>query len=108
MSGIKKHRVKNCAKRRLPEVAMASAHYLMFRCPDGCDQNASIEFVDLENIGDGEGVFVFNLKCPKCKKGYHYKIHLGPFGCHTVYGMTWKEQVDYWEKGGYSGREVGG
>jgi len=87
-----------CADYRLPEIAMASNHYIMFRCPDGCDQNASIQYVGLEgywNEAEEEGVLTFNLSCPKCGKSYHYKIIFGLFDCHTGYGLGWKQQVEY-------------
>ena len=89
---------RDCADYRLPEIAMASDHYIMFRCPNGCDQNASIQYVGLEgywNEAEEEGVLTFNLSCPKCGKLYHYKMLFGPFDCHTAYGYGWKQQVEY-------------
>jgi len=99
---IKQYHQANSADRRLPEIAIALTDNLMFRCPDGCNQNASIQFVRLESresddIKD-EGELTFNLECPKCKKAYSYKIIFGPYDCHTGYGGTWEEQVNYWKK----------
>lgn len=88
----------DCADYRLPEIAMVSDHYIMFRCPDGCDQNASIQYVGLEgywNEAEEEGVLTFNLSCIRCRKSYHYKMIFGPFDCHTAYGYGWKQQVEY-------------
>jgi len=89
-----------CANHRLPEIAMASDHYIMFRCPDGCDQNASIQSAGMEGYwveGREEGVLTFNLSCPACGKSYHYKILFGPYDCHTAYGLNWKKQVEYFK-----------
>ena len=94
------YEIGECAEHRLPEIAMASDHHIMFRCPDGCDQNASIQFVGLEGYweeGEEEGVQTFNLSCPKCSKSYHYKILFGPYDCHTAYGFNWKKQVEYFK-----------
>ena len=90
---IKNYNIAACSKRRLPEIAIASAHYLMFKCPDDCDQNTSIQFVSLENVGDGDGVLTINLECPKCKNSYHYKIHLCSYDKHTYHGLGWNEQI---------------
>jgi len=95
---IKSYKIAECSKRRLPEIAIVSDNYLMFRCTDGCDQNVSIQFVCMEDIGDGEGVLTFNLACPKCKNSYHYKIYLGSYDKHTFYGVGWNEQIKQWQK----------
>ena len=95
---VKQHKLASCAERRLPELAIASDHYLMFRCPDGCDLNASIEFVRIEEVGDGEGVLTFNLNCPGCNNSYHYKISFGPYDSQSYYGLRWEKLVEHWEK----------
>ena len=99
MKNLRKHSfAKRCANRTLPQIAMASDHYLMFRCPEMCDQNASIEFVSLEDTGKGEGVLTFNLRCPKCKKKRHYKISFAPYNSQSYYALNWTEQIKYWQE----------
>ena len=85
-----------CAQGRVPEVAVASDHYLMFRCPDGCNKNTSIEFVDLEEIpGNGEDYIylTMNLRCSGCKKSFHYKISFRPDSERPFAGVGWNEQL---------------
>ena len=99
-TNIMTYTLSGCADYRLPDIAMASDHYIMFRCPDGCDQNASIQFVGIEGYweeAEEEGVLTFNLSCPKCGKSYRYNILFGPFDCHTAYGFNWKKQVEYFK-----------
>ncbi len=40
---------RGVCQSKTPEVALAVDHYLMFRWPDGCNKNASIEFAGLES-----------------------------------------------------------
>ncbi|TES88815.1 MAG: hypothetical protein E3J94_07410, partial [Desulfobacteraceae bacterium] len=78
MVPVKKYKeTPDCPNNFIPEISVVGDHYLTFRCPEGCDQNTSIQFVRLEDVGDGEGVLTFNLRCPKCKKACHYKIYFG-------------------------------
>ena len=94
----------DCAERRLPEIAIASDHFLMFRCPDGCNQNSSIQFVSLEDYSgpaEEEGALTFNLSCHQCGNAYHYKIIFGPYYCHTAYGLNWEKQVEYFSSDEY-------
>jgi hypothetical protein len=95
MRGLKEYNEAECARDRVPQIAVVGDHYLSFRCPTGCDQNTTIQFVGLEVLPGGEedGVLTFNLSCPKCKKSYHYKIVFGPYTCHTYYGLPWTEQI---------------
>ena len=62
-------------------------------------KNSSIEFVRMEDVGDGDGVLTFNLRCPKCKKAHHYKVYFGPYDHHTAYGLPWTKQMEYLRNG---------
>jgi len=87
-----------CPHGRAPETAVASDHFLMFRCPDGCDQNTSIDLEHVETGSDGNPVLWIILVCPQCKESYHFKIMCCPYDQHTGHGHTWTQQVEYWRR----------
>jgi len=98
MSYAGKFSRSRCPKGKLPEIRIASDHFLMFRCPAGCDQNVSIDGPMVEEGDGGHDVYTFFYECPKCGEEIHLKQQTGPHSIHTGSEMTFSEQAEHWEK----------
>ena len=84
----------------VPEIGVTLDGHLMFRCPEGCDQNSDIQFASHELTGDDScnSELRFNIQCPKCNAARSVGIAFAPHTAHTDWQSTWAELKTYWDE----------